>query len=141
MALRRIATACIDSSDGLVAAVDQLARLNDVAILIDGPLQRLLHPAALDLTRTTGMPAFPFLAGHHGDFELIFTIPDDRVGSLPDVAERGRFQPVRVGRVEAGGGVWTGASEVDTAMIRNLARESGSDIEAYAAALVAASPS
>ena len=141
MSLRGVATACIDSSDGLMAAVDQLVRLNDVAIRIDEPLDRLLHPTARDLVRSSGLPAFPFLAGHHGEFELIFTIPAGSVSAMADVEERGAFRPLRLGRVEAGRGVWIGRSEIDTAQIRNLAQGSGSDVEAYAAALVAACPS
>lgn len=141
VALRGVATACIDSSDGLVAAVDQLARLNGVAIRIAEPLHRLLHPTARAIARSSGLPAFPFLAGHHGEFELIFTIPAGSVSAIAGVAERCGFRPLPVGRVEAGGGVWIGASELDTAGIRNLARTAGSDVEAYTAALVAASPS
>ncbi|MGK7312765.1 MAG: thiamine-phosphate kinase [Candidatus Longimicrobiales bacterium M2_2A_002] len=139
--LRGVATACIDSSDGLVAAVDQLARLNGVAIRIAGPLHRLLHPAARAIARSSGLPAFPFLAGHHGEFELIFTVPAGSVSALAEAAERGGFRPLRLGRVEAGGGVWIGASELDTTGIRNLAEGAGSDVEAYTAALIAASPS
>lgn len=141
LALPEIATASIDSSDGLVAAVDQLARLNEVAIRIAAPLDRLLHPAARAVARSNDLPAFPFLAGHHGDFELVFTVPDQHVSAVAEMAGRGRFEPVHIGRVETGHGVWIEESEIDTAMIRNLARESGSDVQAYATALIAASPS
>lgn len=141
VALRGMATACIDSSDGLVAAVDQLARLNGVAIRIAEPIHRLLHPAAHAIARSSGLPAFPFLAGHHGEFELIFTVPAGSASAIAAVAKRGGFRPLRLGRVEAGGGVWIGASELDTAGLRNLTPTAGSDVEAYTAALVAASPS
>ena len=55
-ALRGIASACMDTSDGLVATLDQLARLNRVAVRIERPLDELLAPRVEAVRREAGVP-------------------------------------------------------------------------------------
>ncbi|NIY12647.1 MAG: hypothetical protein GWN02_32200 [Gemmatimonadetes bacterium] len=140
VALRGVASACIDTSDGLVAALDQLARLNDLAFRITAPLHRLLHPVARGMVRSGKVSPFSMLAGHHGEYELVFTVPEDRTPALSRAAADGRFTPVEIGRVEEGTGLWIGEVAVDGARIRNLLHECHGDIAAYAAGLAAEAP-
>jgi thiamine-monophosphate kinase len=136
--LRGVASACMDTSDGLVATLDQIARLNGVAIRITRPAEDLLEPGATAVRARLGLPAFAFLAGHHGEFELVFTVPEDRWDALE--AARDGWEPLAVGRVEAGAGLFLGSREIDGARVRNLLSDVGGDPRAYARALVAMVP-
>lgn len=140
MVLRTIASACMDTSDGLIATLDQLVRLNGVAIRVTRPAQACLHPKADALRRATALPAFPFLASYHGEFELVFTVPNSRVARLHAAAATIGWAPVEVGRVEPGAGLFLGDRSVDGARVRNLLAEVGGDPQAYLHELLAMSP-
>ena len=56
----RVASACMDTSDGLVATLDQLARLNRVAVRIERPLEELLAPRVEAVRRPAGAPRVRF---------------------------------------------------------------------------------
>ena len=136
IALRGLASAGMDTSDGLVATLDQLTRLNDVRLVVDGPPERLLDPKVEALRLQLGLPALAFLAGHHGEFELVFTSRAENAAAVKRVAESfgGRF--LRLGRVEGGSGLVIGGAELDAAALRNLMQDVGGDPRAYAAELV-----
>ena len=134
-ALRGAVSACMDTSDGLVATLDQLARLNGVAIRVTAAAGSLLEPRADAVRRALGLPAFAFLAGPHGEYELAFTVPAGRWEALSAVAARGGWRALAIGTVEAGEGVWLGGRAVDGARVRNLLGEHGGDARACARAL------
>lgn len=135
-ALRGIASACIDTSDGLFAAVDQLARINRVAIDLEGDLGALLSPQAEEVRRALGLGAFPLLASVHGEFELVFGVAPDREAALEAAARALEWRPVPLGRAREGEGLRVGRAPVDGAKIRNLYGESGGDVHRYVASLV-----
>ena len=135
-ALRGIASACIDTSDGLFAAVDQLARINRVGIDLDPDLGALLAPAAEEVRRVLGIGAFPLLASVHGEFELVFGVPPDRIDALEAAARALDWRPVALGQVREGEGLRVGRAPVDGAKVRNLYGESGGDVQRYVASLV-----
>ena len=135
-ALRGIASACMDTSDGLVATLDQLARLNQVALRVEAELPSLLLPQVDELRRKLGVGALPFLAAHHGEFELVFSVPERLVDGLRERARALDWEPVWLGRVESGEGVWMGDGAIDGAAIRNLMHTVGGDPSRYARALL-----
>ena len=135
-ALRGIASACIDTSDGLFAAVDQLARINRVAIHLDRQLGALLAPSAEEVRRALGIGAFPLLASAHGEFELVFGVPPERLDALAAAARALDWRPIPLGDVTEGEGLRVGRAPVDGAKVRNLYAESGGDVRRYVAALV-----
>jgi thiamine-monophosphate kinase len=130
-ALRGIASTCMDSSDGLIATLDQLARLNDMAIRVTPPLPRLLHPRAEALRQAAGLPAFPFLACLHGEFELVFTVAAERLPELYRIARAGGWEPLELGRTEPGQGLFIGEKPLDGARLRNLLQETDGDLDLY----------
>jgi thiamine-monophosphate kinase len=135
-ALRGIASACMDTSDGLVATLDQLARLNGLALRVERPLAELLCPEARTVSTALGLPPFPLLASQHGEFELVFSVPEEHLGPL----ERAGLRPVFLGRAEGGSGLFFQSRPVDGARVRNLLAEAGGDIRAYAQRLLALDP-
>jgi thiamine-monophosphate kinase len=135
-ALRGVASAAMDTSDGLIATLDQLARLNGVGICIEAPLRSLLHPKVEALRAAARLPAFPFLASHHGEFELVFAVPPERLDRLDGLRVILGAEPLRIGTAFSGAGLRIGDTPIDGAKIRNLFDEVGGDPLAYATALI-----
>jgi len=129
--LRGVASCCMDTSDGFIATIDQLARINEVGFRIEAPPATLLHPIAAQARSDTGLPPFPFLASYHGEFELVFTVPPARIAALESRARTLGWMPIPVGVVERAPGVRFGDIEIDTARLRNALEESGGDVTAY----------
>lgn len=125
------ANACMDSSDGLLATLDQLSRINDLGIEITVPIKNLLTPTACALAQTLCVPFFPFIASHHGEFELVFTIPEAKQEAFVRHANAQGFCPAMIGKVVACPGVYLGSTPIDTARIRNLVSDVDGDIKRY----------
>lgn len=131
VALRGLASSCMDTSDGLLATLDQLARLNGVAVRISSPPQSLLDPTAQAMSQAMGESAVTMLACHHGEFELAFTVPPERVRELERAADVLGERFLHVGRVEQGAGLWLGEQHIDGAALRNLAARHAHDPGLY----------
>ncbi|BAN46411.1 thiamine-phosphate kinase [Metapseudomonas resinovorans] len=97
-ALRGLATAALDISDGLLADCGHIARASKVALLVDAA--RVPLSAALEGLFSREFALNCALAGGD-DYRLAFTLPADALASIqadwPEVAV--------IGRVEAGQGV------------------------------------
>jgi thiamine-monophosphate kinase len=138
--LRRFASACMDTSDGLLATLDQLMRLNGTGFDVSTPLDQILHKAALDLACSSGIPPWLTLCGPHGEFELVFTIPPQRVDEFLQAARNIDWAPIYLGRVtetcnimlNTGGG----AKRVPTGAIRDLFSKVSGDLKRYISALL-----
>ncbi len=133
--LRQFATCCMDSSDGLFATLDQLMRLNGLGFHIQAQPEDYLHPQAKALCRRYGLPFTSLLAGPHGEFELIFTVPSEREAAFRKQAERIGWQALRLGRVKESPGLEINLSEwtirPDTTSLRNLFDQNRGQIERY----------
>jgi thiamine-monophosphate kinase len=140
--LAGIASACIDTSDGVIAALDELTRLNGLGVRWERQLSELLHPAALATARAADLPPWTMLAGPHGEFELLFTVPSNRRDALDEAAAAIGWDPLELGLVTAEPGCcWYDGAErldVDTARIRNLFGEVGNDPRRYMRELLGA---
>jgi thiamine-monophosphate kinase len=138
--LRGVATCCMDTSDGVIHTVDSLARLNHCGIVLENEWERILHPAALQICKSTSLPPWLALAGTHGEFELCFAIKaNDEPNFLQSATESG-WNPIRIGEVCGGSGVSlksrNGVTKLDTQFIRNVAAEAGRDHQTYIRELV-----
>jgi len=122
--IRRHATACIDTSDGALAGLDQLARVNGLGFTVDAAPARFLDPQTLSFARSWGIPEWLTMAGPHGEFELLFTIPASRSRAFLEDAADMRWVPVQIGEVGEGRGVrmWLEGDMrlLDTERIQNL---------------------
>lgn len=135
--LRGLASACMDTSDGLVATLDELMRRSGFGLQLAVGSQQLLHPEAADLAREVGIPAWLFLAGPHGEFELVYSVPPGSLPCFRTAAAAVGLASLELGiaRAEPGlqlsnedGGEW-----LDTAGIRNLAGETDLDVHQHVA--------
>ena len=99
VALRGVATACQDVSDGLVQDLGHIARRSGVAVTIAAdavPLSAAARdgPDARVLALTGG-----------DDYELVFTAPTDRRLQIPALARTAGTTATRIGRTAQGTGV------------------------------------
>ena len=140
MLLGAHATSCIDTSDGFIAACDEIMRINAVGMLCTRSLHEALDTSARGVAHSLGLPSWMMLAGPHGDFELLFTIPrDGRTGFLA-AARRMEWTPLELGHVTTGGGLqWQDGTHdltIDSTAVRNLFDEVDGNPEAYMRALM-----
>lgn len=134
-ALRGVASAAMDTSDGLLATLDQVARLNGIAIRLTRPEAELLHPRAAAAALRTALSPLALLAVPHGEFELVFTVPERRRRALADAAAQLDWVPLEIGITEPGRGLFAGDRPIDGTRVRNLLSECRGDLGSYAATL------
>lgn len=134
--LRALASACMDTSDGVLAAADQLARLNDLGFDL------LFWEEALDRRSTEiavrcAVPSWLLMAGGHGEYQLLFTIPPEREADLRARSRMSGWHPRPLGFATRKPGVRLALGgrsvELDTARIRNIASDGTDAAEACAA--------
>jgi len=134
--LRAVASACMDTSDGAIATMDELMTLNGVGLRIEPPVEAWTDPAALAVARAFGIPPWMLHAGPHGEFELLFTVPPRGVEELRRAAHAAGWQPVHLGFVTAEPGLRAphagGLLALDTTAIRNLFEQCGGEVKEYA---------
>lgn len=137
--VRRFASCAMDTSDGLLAALEQLGGLNGVGFEVDLEATGLLDSEALALARARGIPPWVMLAGPHGEFELVFSLPPRRTGPFLEAAAAQGWRPVRLGEVLPEDGVHfleRGIRRrIDVAAIRGLQSAAASDPAGYLAKL------
>lgn len=73
----RLATACMDISDGLRASVEQLARASGIGFTVHAE-QVPLHPATEVVAAALGADPLHIAWSASVDFELLFTMPPER---------------------------------------------------------------
>lgn len=140
MILLDFATCCMDTSDGFFSTLDQLMLLNNRGFLLDLYPQDFIHPETLDFANSLNIPPWMFLAGIHGEFELIFTVPPGKVPQFLERAQISGWSPVKLGSViskpELQMKIYNVYIKIDTCWIRNLFDATGGDIQKYIGELI-----
>ncbi len=106
-ALRRQASACIDTSDGLLNAVWQWLSVNPGHRFELDPGSIPYAPEALSAARQFNLPRSAFLLGGAGEYELMFAAPSS--ADVPDATRIGTVGPA------APGGVFFGSRRIPAA--------------------------
>jgi len=137
--LRHWANACMDTSDGVIATLHELGCRDALGFALDD-VSRVLHPAALRVSREAGLPPWVMLAGPHGEFELLCAVSPERSADFVDQAAREGWTPLRLGTVTGSGHValpdGNGAAQIDAGVVRNLFQECGGDADRFLGALL-----
>jgi len=138
--IRKYASCCMDTSDGVIHTVDTLMRLNRCQFVLNDDWDRILHPIASQLCQIRNLPPWLALAAVHGEFELCFTISPQNEKELLIEAKKIGWNPILIGEIIDGHGVSIMTSErlvpVDTALIRNISETAGSDPNVYLKKLI-----
>jgi thiamine-monophosphate kinase len=134
------ASSAMDTSDGVLATLDELARVNGVGFLVTAEPRSLLHPRASEELGRRGIPPWLALAGCHGEFELVFTVPAAEERRLAGEAGKHGVSLVHAGRVIEAPGVHFlkegNPTPIDVQWLRDRAAEAPGDPRAYIQALV-----
>jgi thiamine-monophosphate kinase len=133
-------TACMDSSDGLIATLDQLARLNGAGFELTLPPADIVDPAVRRFCEELDLDPLLMLAQPHGEFELIFTIREGDRERLERHARACDSGLLLLGRAVPEDEIRFARPEVriiDSMRIRNLLSEVNGDAGRYAEELAA----
>lgn len=136
--LRGRAHACMDTSDGVLATLDQLMRLNGCGFDVECEWPRLLARDVLSLCEGSGTPPWTMIAGPHGEFELVYSAAPSDAALIAAELESAGLVPVRLGTAvprEAIALVLPDGrrADIDVAPIRNLLETSDGDSRRYLA--------
>jgi thiamine-monophosphate kinase len=138
--INNYATACMDTSDGLLSTLDQLMRLNNVGFELNENWEKVIDENSLQYSENNRIPSWLLFAGQHGEFELIFTIPQEFNRAFLSEASKIGFNPVELGKVIPDKKVkiplYGKMIPIDTAFIRNLPAETKGDINHYLKSLL-----
>ena len=139
--LGSFASACMDTSDGLLATLDQLMRLNGRGFHLETAWGDLLDPVARRICAVTETHPWLMAAGPHGEFQLLFTVPPRQVPDFQVAMRERGLTPVRLGRVKERPSITARADsgkriELDTGAVRNLFARSDGEFHDYLARLV-----
>lgn len=129
------ASTCMDTSDGLISTLDQLMRLNNVGFEITESQESLIDDEAVNYSKKFNIPSWLFLAGQHGEFELVFTIPHNLKHEFLKEADKNGFYSVELGKVISEKEIRINLHEksvaINSAFVRNLPFETKGDVNHY----------
>jgi len=131
------ASSCMDTSDGLISALDQISRLNDIGMDMSSDSIKC-NGEVRDIIEYLGFPDIALTFGIHGDFELLFTIPERSEEAFLAGAVENGLDPIKIGTCmekREGGFVSLDGKVLPTGRIRNLWDDS-KDMEEYASNLL-----
>ncbi len=139
--LGEFASSCMDTSDGLLATLDQLMRLNRCGFHLEAGWGDILDPAAHRICEVTRTHPWLMAAGPHGEFQLVFTVPPLRIPEFQVAMRNHGLAPIRLGRVKERDSITARADsgeriEVDTGAVRNLFAHVDGEIQGYLSELV-----
>jgi thiamine-monophosphate kinase len=129
------ASACMDTSDGLIATLDQLMRLNNAGFELTKNPEKIIDEDSLNFSNKLSVPFWLLFAGQHGEFELVFTIPQSSQKSFLEDAAKNGFEPVELGKVirerEIKMKLHDKLVSINSEFIRNLPLKTKGDVNHY----------
>jgi len=132
IAIKNFSEACIDTSDGLIAGLDQLIRSSDVGIELQVNPGEILCSEALSLSEKYNLPKWIFLNGPHGDFELIFSIAKEKMKAFTAFKNEKNFEIIYLGKVIETRGLYVDGNKCcNTGLLRNLFDNAKGDPKTY----------
>jgi thiamine-monophosphate kinase len=133
--IRKWATACMDTSDGLISTLDQMMRLNNKGFCIENKIENFIDSDSQNIFSECNIPLWLSLAAQHGEFELLFTIPESQENLFLVDALNIDWQPIKLGRVIESLSIELSINgklvNIDSTRIRNLATEPDFDVNNY----------
>ncbi len=122
--VRNFASACMDTSDGVLATLDQLGRINNVGFHVNENWDECLDADAMTVALNAGLSPWTLLAGPHGEYELMVTVHPENHEAVEAMDPGGGCRFRRLGQVTATPGVslggWGTIGPDDLARLRNL---------------------
>lgn len=95
--VRKWGSSCIDTSDGFFHALSNIMEVNAIGFRLETPMAEFAHPEALRICQSSQLPLWIFLAGPHGEFELVFTLPPEHETAFLTAASNIGWTPIKIG--------------------------------------------
>lgn len=138
--IKNFATACMDTSDGVVSTLDQLMRLNNIGFKINNSWEDKIDEESLELADLSSIPPWLLLAAYHGEFELLFTIPENLENEFLFKAKEIYWKPLKLGEVikdvKLKIPVYGKLEEINSGKIRNLTSNLDKGVDLYLKSLL-----
>jgi len=138
--IRQYASACMDTSDGVISTLDQLMRLNNFSFTLNDDWTSSLEINSKILFNKYNLPLWLLLAGQHGEFELLFTIPRSNEIDFLKSASDINWSPIKIGKVTKECQItipmYGQYIAIDSREIRNLANITDLNISKYLQSLL-----
>jgi len=133
--MRKYATCCMDTSDGVITSLDQLMRINKKGFKIDAKPEEYIDAESSEMAKMVHKSPLIMLAGQHGEFELVFTVQEKDNEAFLEEAKTIRWTPIRIGTVCSEMKISLTADKIlyypDSARIQNLLSEKKGNTEEY----------
>jgi thiamine-monophosphate kinase len=101
--IRNFANCCIDTSDGMLKALQTIAELNKVGFIV-GNLP--YSPEGLFATQLLGKPRELLFMGESGEYELLFTVSPETEQALLKEADLRKLDFHRIGQITGSPGLY-----------------------------------
>ncbi len=125
--LHKYSSSCIDTSDGVLSSLDQLMRLNNVGFKFRNDWIESIDDKSKRIFSNFNLPQWLLLAGEHGEFELLFSIPAERKIDFLKEAHLSNLKPICLATATEDENIkinlYDNEQILDTEKIRNLAFE------------------
>lgn len=125
--LLKHSTSCIDTSDGVLSSLDQLMRINNVGFKFRNDWNETLDLSSKHVFAKNNFPLWLLLAGEHGEFELIFSIPKESQVDFLTEAKQLNLTPIYLADIieesEIKINIYDKDQIIDSEKIRNFAFE------------------
>lgn len=133
--LGRYASACIDTSDGMLNALHLLTTLNYVGATLNTTVPDVIPAKIAAACVQMNIPPFALLAGILGEYELLFTVPPENLDRFNEEINRKGLVAYNLGTITTGTAVsycsGNGVQFIDTYKIAGLFSESKGNFAAY----------
>jgi len=134
--LRNYASCCMDTSDGLLATLDQLMRINQAGFVIDCNWEKILAQKVFQFCNLTKTPPWLMTAGPHGEFELLFTVSIEKESEFIRAIQSIDMKIIKLGSVQDNPVITLNLpsgrkTDIDIAPLRNLLYTVEGDMQRY----------
>lgn len=137
--IKRYASACMDTSDGFFSTLAHLVKINHIGVDLTAGFDTVIEERSLNLCQALGISPFVLLAGIHGEFELVFSIPKAKKTNFLKAAHENSWTPIEVGRCTEDGVCYIHRDQrlpVDVIKLSNLFWEAKGNLDWYIKELI-----
>ena len=96
--IRQFGSSCTDTGEGFFPAVSKLCNLNSLGFKLNLELEEIVAPWFRTRINNSGIPPWTLLAGPHGEFELLFTIPNRHLRAFDKASRAQVWSPLKLGK-------------------------------------------
>ena len=118
--LSQFASAMMDTSDGLMSALDQLSRVNNCGFKLSSSVKDLIRPDLIQIIEQMNLPPLTFLASEVGEYELVFTIKPTVHNDFIKASHLNGFKFFNLGKVTHDTEIYSLDRKIETLMFRQL---------------------